>query len=118
VESVWVEGEAKPFRLRNRHRGLAVRALYREDRLYSDGRGSNIDAAFELLEPLAGGSPGPAVAGGWAAIEALLVMPGDAERGLAGDRLAAIVAASFPRAELTALAYKIAESGGPIADQM
>ncbi len=118
VESVWIHHEPKPFRLKNRRRGLQVRALYREDRLYSDGRDAIIDAAFELLEPLAGGAPGPAVAGGWAAIEALLFMPGDIERGMAGDRLAGIVAASFPRAELTALAYKVAEGADPIGAQI
>jgi hypothetical protein len=118
VESAWVDHEPKPFPLRNRRRGLQVRALFREDRLYSDGRDTIIDAAIELLEPLARGSPGPAVASGWAAIEALLVMPGDAERGLAGDHLAGIVAASFPRAELTALSYKIVQAGGPVAAQI
>lgn len=67
---------------------------------------AKIDAALELIAPLDVGPPGPAVAGGWAAVETLMLGPGDAsERRLAGDRLASLVACSFPRAELTALAH-------------
>jgi hypothetical protein len=59
---------------------------------------------MELVEPLDAQPPSAAVAGGWAAIEALLTGPGDRDqRMLAGDRMAALVACSFPRAELTTL---------------
>ena len=118
IGNAWVRDQKKPFKLKSRRRGMEVRSLYREDRLYTDGQDAIVDAAFELLEPLASGSPGPAVAGGWAAIEALLAMPGDSQRGLAGDRLASIVAASFPRAELTVLAYKIIEAGGALGERI
>ena len=118
IGNAWVRNEKKPFKLETRRKGLEVRSLYREDRLYTDGQDTIVDAAFELLEPLVSGSPGPAVAGGWAAIEALLAMPGDPHRGLGGDRLAAIVAASFPRAELTALAYKIAQAGEALGERI
>lgn len=103
---VWVRGEAGPFALRRRGRGVEVGALARENQLYMDSGTSSVDAALELLGPLNDGPPGPAVAGSWAAIEALLLGPGDAgDRGVAGDRLAALVASSYPRAELTTLAY-------------
>ena len=99
----WVAGEKVPRDLRQRRRGVHVRALYREDAIYWKRSPSTIDAAFELLAPLETSSPAAAIAGGWAAIEALLSEPND--RGAAADRLACLVACSFPRAELTLLSY-------------
>lgn len=102
----WVRGQPMPFPLRPSGHAVEVGALAREGKLYSDSGIQGIDAALELLGPLREGPPGPAVAGGWAAIEALLVGPGDGgKRSIAGDRLASLVACSFPRAELTTLAY-------------
>jgi hypothetical protein len=102
----WVRGERKTFNLRRSRRGVEIHALDRENSLYTQTVMDSIDAALELIEPLDNGSPGPAVAGGWAAVEALLLGPGDTgDRGVAGDRLASLVACSFPRAELTTLAY-------------
>jgi hypothetical protein len=118
IQSAWVAGEKRLFQLRRRRRRVEVHALHREDQLYSDAQTSIVDAAIELLGPLASGSPSPAVAGGWAAIEALLSGPGDAERAMAGDRMASLVACSFPRAELTALSYRIEEAGGDIAHRL
>jgi hypothetical protein len=69
---------------------------------------SIIDAAIELLAHLEASSPSAAVAGGWAAIEALLSEPGD--RGAAAERLASLVACSLPRAELTGLSYLLEQS--------
>jgi hypothetical protein len=111
VQTAWVVGENKPFSFSRRRRGLEVSALYREDQLYPEGKTNLVDAAIELLEPLALGSPGPAASGGWAAIEALLSSPGT-DNVLAGDRLADIVACSFPRAELTTLSYEVERIGG------
>jgi hypothetical protein len=103
---VWIRGQNDPFPLRRNSRGVEVRALARESQLYNQSATSHIDAALELIGPLSGGPPGPAVAGGWAALEALLLGPGDGgRRGIAADRLASLVACSFPRAELTTLAY-------------
>jgi len=110
VQMAWIVGENKPFSFSRRRRGLEVSALYREDQLYPEGKTNVVDAALELLEPLASGSPGPAASGGWAAIEALLSSPGT-DNVLAGDHLAAIVACSFPRAELTTLSYKAEKAG-------
>jgi hypothetical protein len=54
-----------------------------------------------------GGNLSAAISGAWAAIEALLHSPGDGDRVTAGDRLATIVACSFPRAELTAISHNL-----------
>lgn len=56
------------------------------------------------MAPLETGAPGAAVAGGWAAIEAVLARP-DANNVEAATDMAALVACSLPRAELTPLAY-------------
>jgi hypothetical protein len=109
----WVRGHATAFPLRPVSRPVEIGALVRESKLYSesDAQTRSIDSALELLGPLREGPPGPAVAGGWAAVEALLVGPGDgAKRSIASDRLASLVACSFPRAELTTLAYAHASS--------
>ncbi len=113
-----MKGEKEPFQLRRRHRGVEVRALYREDQLYPDSQVGIVDAALELLAPLASSSPGPAVTGGWAAVEALLSSPEDPQRAMAGDRMACLVACSFPRAELTALSYRVSDDGSGLTDRL
>jgi hypothetical protein len=104
--SAWIQGQSKPYPLERTRRGVEVHALDRENQLYTQNGAAKIDAALELIAPLDVGPPGPAVAGGWAALETLMLGPGDAsDRRIAGDRLASLVACSFPRAELTALAH-------------
>lgn len=105
-----VAGETgRRYQLRRRRR-VDVRALERQDRLsedlYAVTRGP-VDSALQLLSHLDASSPETAVAGGWSAIESLLTAPGD-EQGnvLAADRLAALVACAWPRAELTTLAWR------------
>lgn len=63
-----------------------------------------LDDALELLAYFEQGTPGAALTGGWAALESLLVLASEQDV-LAADRLAAIVACDFPRAELTWLAH-------------
>ena len=99
---IWVRGKATTFPFGPRPRGVRVKALYREDQLFS-ASDTTVDAAIELLAHLESSSPSAAIAGGWAAIEALLAEPHD--RSGAADSLASIVACSFPRAELTVLSY-------------
>ncbi|HKI01583.1 MAG TPA: integrase [Thermoanaerobaculia bacterium] len=112
ADQVWIQKEKHPFPLRRSSRGVEIRALARENKLYEQSDTSNVDAALELLGSLNEGPPGPAVAGGWAALEALLLGPGDGgDRRIAGDRLATLVACSFPRAELTTLAYAHSNKG-------
>lgn len=104
--NVWVMGEGLSLPLRRQGRRVEVHALERQKKLYPEGGLSRVDNAIELLTHMAASSPSAAVAGGWAAIEAMLSTPGD-ENVLAGDRMATLIACSFPRAELTALSYKI-----------
>ena len=118
IHRMWIAGEKEATPLRLRRRRVEVHALHRENRLFVDSEFGIVDAAVELVAPLDSESPGAAVAGGWAAIEALLAGPGDRERVAAADRMASLVACSFPRAELTALSYKLEEKGGVIADRL
>ena len=71
-----------------------------------------VDTAMELVAPLDSES------GAGAGIEALLTGPGDEDRVSAADRMASLVACSFPRAELTALSYELEKEGGVVADQL
>ncbi|WP_420626886.1 hypothetical protein [Candidatus Poriferisodalis sp.] len=64
-----------------------------------------LDDALELASYMVSSNAGAAIAGGWSAIEGLLVRPGESGHHQAADRLAALVACSFPRAEMTPLAY-------------
>jgi hypothetical protein len=100
--AIWVRGEQASFSFGPRPRGVRVKALYREDQIFTQSE-SSVDAAIELLAHLENSSPSAAIAGGWAAIEALLAEPHD--RAGAAESLASLVACSFPRAELTALSY-------------
>jgi hypothetical protein len=97
-----------PFRARRRQ--AHVLSLIAEKRLYDVGSNSVLDAALELAAPLNDGPAGPAISGSWAAVESLLLSAVDeSEEGrgvLAADRMAALIACSWPRAELTALSHK------------
>jgi hypothetical protein len=110
---VWVEGRNEPLELQPVQRGVTVLALERERIMYSNDKaaGERLDEALELAGALNSGPASAAVAGAWAAIESLLVRPDDRGdkadgRAIAADRLAAIVACSWPRAELTSLAHR------------
>lgn len=112
VGRVWVGDHDVDVPLRPPQRGAYVLSLVAERRLYAATERTALDDALELAAPLNHGSPGPAVSGGWAAIEALLIAPRDVDdakegRGaVAADRLAALVACSWPRSEFTALSYE------------
>lgn len=116
LPDVYIKTHNKSYPLRQRRRKVEVDALHRESQLYTADRSvSSVDSAIELLSPLDASSPSTAVAGGWAAIEAILTAPGDEDRLSAGYRMAALVTSSFPRAELTALSYKLEKLGGSLA---
>ncbi|WP_328650812.1 hypothetical protein OG598_21640 [Micromonospora sp. NBC_00330] len=111
--NIWVGGHPQPIPLLPPARGANILALVHEGHLYRvDGERRLIDDALELAAPLNQGALGPAVAGGWAAVESLLTHPDDPQeeersgKAVAADRLAAIIACSWPRAELTALAHR------------
>ncbi|WP_227817367.1 hypothetical protein [Nitrogeniibacter aestuarii] len=108
IPKLWVKGSTEPAPIKDASRGVGVKELFREDRIFTAGASQSVDAAFELLAHLEGSSPPAAVAGGWAAIEGLLADPND--RATAADNLATLVTCSFPRAELTALSYRMQHS--------
>jgi hypothetical protein len=104
VPMLWVKGNAVPTPMKEDSRGVGVKELFREDRVFSTDVSQSVDAALELLAHLEGSSPPAAVAGGWGAIEGLLADP--SHRATAADNLATLVTCSFPRAELTTLSYR------------
>ncbi len=104
LPSAYIRGLSTPVNLR-RIRRVEVRALEREDRLLHLERTGPVDDALELLSHL-NGAPAPvAVTGGWSAIESLLSGAGDADKVVTAERLGYLVACSWPRAELTTLAW-------------
>ncbi len=105
LPQLWVKGAPLPAPMKETSRGVGVKELFREDRVFSTEASQSVDAALELLAHLEGSSPPAAIAGGWGAIEGLLADPSD--RSSAADNLATLVTCSFPRAELTALSYRV-----------
>lgn len=103
----FVEGTSMRFFLSRPRRQVDVHSLKRQNALLSAAEpalGGRLRSAIDLVTPLETGTPGAAVAGGWAALEAVLARPGNSSGQAAAD-LAALVACSFPRAELTPLAF-------------
>ncbi|MFF5081234.1 integrase [Actinoplanes sp. NPDC000266] len=113
ASNLWVDQHPSPIPFTTPARGAYVLSMVNEGRFYQvDGQYTQIDEALELAAPMNRGLLGPAVAGAWAAIESLLSHPDDpteeerSGKAVAADRLAAILACSWPRAELTALAHR------------
>ncbi|MEW9548233.1 integrase [Nonomuraea sp. NPDC050783] len=114
-----VLNQSRSMPLRMPARGARVLSLAAERQLYvvgaepqrlGDRRRSAVDDALELASALNHGPLAPAVAGGWSALESLLTEardPDERERVIAASRAAALVACSWPRAELTALSHRI-----------
>ncbi len=114
---LWVAGETGPTPLIGESRGVRVKELDREGRVFTTtGSDDSVEAALELLAHLDESSPPAAIAGGWGAIEGLLADPGD--RATAADNLASLVACSFPRQELTSLSYRAQEEHPYIAEML
>lgn len=88
-----------------RARRAEVRALEREKRLLDLERSGPVDDALELLSHLIEAPAPVAASGGWSAVESLLSGPGDETKGITAERLGYLVACSWPRAELTTLAW-------------
>jgi hypothetical protein len=111
---IWVAGHSRPIPLDPPARGADVLTLVNEGHLYQvAGARGRIDDALELAAAVNRGPMAPAVAGAWAAVEALLTHPDDPKgehersgKAVAADRMASIIACSWPRAELTALAHR------------
>ena len=105
----WVQGFADSVPLAPRvSRQVNIGALSRQNKIYAspspDETSLRIDDALQLVQPMEAGPRAAAISGGWASIESLLTESGESES-LASLRLASIIACSFPRAELTALAF-------------
>jgi hypothetical protein len=114
----WVAGESRTFSVERHIRGIKIGAMHRENRIWLESEADPfVDPAIELLAPLQSGATTTAIAGGWAAIESLLGEPKNKKADPA-ERLATIVACSFPRAELTYLAYSLAHQNQTFATQI
>ncbi len=103
----WVSGYSTGFPLRSSTFARLRSYKTAKDifRLSSDIEDARVDDALEIFSGLESGTRGSALTGGWAAVEGLLLRPGESPAVLAADRLAAIVACALPRAILTALSY-------------
>jgi hypothetical protein len=118
---LFVAGLPDPLPRRNSRRA-EVRALEREDALLRLDQGGPVDQSLELLSHLNTSPDAVAAAAGWSAIESLLSGPGDEDRVVTADRLANLVSCSWPRAELTTIAwariYQAGKQSDRVADEL
>lgn len=113
VGTGYVSGKSRRYTLPTARRDVEVHSLSRQDlvyRLESHHSQREIDLALELLAPMQEGVGAVGLAGGWATIEALFKGTDGAHS--AASRAATIVACSWPRAELTRLAYAYQDQFG------
>lgn len=104
----WVEGQRRTYPLGATSR-IQLRSLKTAEHVFRvsvDQEDAVVDDAIEIFSSLESGTRGAALTGGWAAVEGLLLRRSENPHVLAADRLAAIVACAFPRAELTTLSYR------------
>lgn len=117
----FVAGHPQPLPYR-RTRRAEVRALERQGALLQLDQEGRIDQSLELLSHLNTSPDAVAAAAGWSAIESLLSGPGDEDKVITADRLANLVACSWPRAELTTIAWaRIYQTGkelDPLASEL
>jgi hypothetical protein len=108
-EQIFVLGPSLVLDRKATSRGVDVLSLVAERQLYVTSGIGLVDEALELAAALNDAAPGPAAAGGWASIEALLYGrndPKDIGGVVAADRAALLAACAWPRAELTSLSYR------------
>jgi len=107
-----VAGDKRSYEIRPTPRQVEIGSLFLQGAVYrfDDGLPPATDDALELASYMESPSAGAAVTGGWSAVEALLIRPGEGSHHLAADRLASLIACSLPRAELTPLAYRHLEN--------
>ena len=117
----YVSGHPEPLPQRTSRRA-EVRALEREDALLRLDQEGPLDQSLELLSHLNVSPDAVAAAAGWSAVESLLSGPGDEEKLITADRLAGLVACSWPRAELTTIAwariYQAGKHPDALADEL
>lgn len=102
---MWIAGVEAALPTEAPPRRVEVYAFERQAALWSHSVRPDLEAAMELMAPLERGPSPAAVIGAWAAVESLLIGPGDEAKHLASDRLALILAGGHLRAELTKLAW-------------
>ena len=105
LTDAYVAGYDRCFPLK-RPRQVEILSLKRSNALLTlrDPRLDRLRSAIDLVALLEMGTPQAAIAGGWAALEAILARPDAPNVEVARD-LALLVACSFARAELTPLSY-------------
>ena len=110
-----ISGDARGYDVRPTPRQVEIGSLYRQKAVYDfdGGLPPETDDALELASYMESPSDGAAATGGWAAIEALLIRPGEGNHHIAADRLASLLTCSLTRAELTPLAYRHIEHAAP-----
>jgi hypothetical protein len=120
ADVLYAEHVAQALPLRRDSRFGRVPSLLQEAQMYTvTSERGRLDAALELAAPLNHGSIAAAVSGAWSAAESLLFsaadQTGDDDRGrvVVATRLAELVACSWPRAELTALSYRLDPTSDP-----
>ncbi|MYF45466.1 MAG: hypothetical protein F4223_03325 [Rhodobacteraceae bacterium] len=103
-----IAGNKRDYSIRPTPRQVEIGSLIRQDAVYRFDQGlpTATDDALELASYMESPSEGAAVTGGWSAVEALLIRPGEGSYHTAADRLASLVTCSLPRAELTSLAFR------------
>ena len=108
----WLTGSANRASIVPPDRGVEVASIKRQDKIFSvDENNPGIGRAIALLAELDHGPSSAAVTSGWAALESLSMGPAeDGDLIETAVRIAALVTASFVRAELTTLAYSYAKS--------
>ncbi|MFC8258392.1 hypothetical protein ACFUNF_12365 [Streptomyces sp. NPDC057291] len=119
AHDVYVKGVLGNAPLRSGDRGAQILSLQSEKVIYAVGldvqrtgteHRNFIDDALEVAATLNSGALAPAISGSWAALESLLTEPrDDTEKGkvVAAQRAAQLVACSWTRAELTAIAHQL-----------
>jgi hypothetical protein len=121
LTQAFVAGSKHEFQLGRPRRQVDIHSLKRQNALFSISESSlegRTRSALDLVASLETGAPGAAIAGGWAAIEAILARP-DTQNVEAAADLAVLVACSFPRAELTPFTHAYeAEHQDHLADTL
>ncbi|WP_432985544.1 hypothetical protein [Dactylosporangium sp. CA-233914] len=108
----------KPFQ--SWHKEVFVPSIQRSGLLFVTSQSEVADAiddAFELLAGVQTSTSWASVASAWAVVEGLLSSP-DESGASAADKMAAVVACSFPRAEMTQLAEVVSQDDGPAGESL
>ncbi len=119
ASQMWSKDKGDAFPTQSTNRMLDVHAFENLGCLQDLDMPGYITSALALVHPVRTGAAHIAVMSGWSAIESLLIGPADEGDVVAARRFALIIAASMPRAELTALAWEYARThNGALAAEL